>query len=186
MNFRSKSSAQRCVLKSGLATERCVPAYKAVFEDGDAVELGFLEADVDEDVRWRRAAARAKMDEWEPHGAERWDSYLTACGAFLDCGLPNFVEERLDLGSFPAFWHETTWDGGHNWLLRPHSDMLDATFSSHKMRTLASFQDLYVRLAPYRDNAALGGGVFRNTAPAVFELLAALELHLTNDKAGGE
>ena len=63
--------------------------------------------------------------------------------------------------------------------------MLDASFSSEKMRALASFQDLYVGLEPYRNEKNLGGGVIKKTAPAVFGLLAALELHPTNKKAGG-
>ena len=54
------------------------------------------------------------------------------------------------------------------------------------MRALASFQDLYVGLEPYTNDNQIGGGVIRKTAPAVFGLLAALELHPTNKKAGGE
>ena len=37
---------------------------------------------------------------------------LQASEAFLDCGLPNFIEERLDLASFPAFLRESLRDGG--------------------------------------------------------------------------
>ena len=54
------------------------------------------------------------------------------------------------------------------------------------MRALASFQDLYVGLEPYKNTDVFGGGVVKKTAPAVFGLLAALELHPTNKKAGGE
>jgi hypothetical protein len=39
------------------------------------------------------------------------------------------------------------------------------------MRALASFQDLYVGVVPYRNNELLGGGVLKSTAPAVFGLL---------------
>ena len=53
------------------------------------------------------------------------------------------------------------------------------------MKALASFQNLYVGLEPYRNNDKIGGGVLEKTAPAVFGLLAALELHPTNDMAGG-
>lgn len=63
--------------------------------------------------------------------------------------------------------------------------MLDKTFTSNKMKALASFQDLYVGLEPYKNNNQIGGGVLKKSAPAVFGLLAALELHPTNDKAGG-
>ena len=31
-----------------------------------------------------------------------------------------------------------------SWPLKPHSDVLELTFESDKMRALASFQDLYV------------------------------------------
>jgi len=53
------------------------------------------------------------------------------------------------------------------------------------MKALASFQDLYVGLEPYKNNDQFGGGVLKKTAPAVFGLLAALELHPSNNKAGG-
>lgn len=54
------------------------------------------------------------------------------------------------------------------------------------MKALASFQDLYVGLEPYRNAELFGGGVLESTAPAVFGLLAAIELHPSNDKSGGE
>ena len=54
------------------------------------------------------------------------------------------------------------------------------------MRALASFQDLYVGLEPYKNNDQLFGGVAESTAPAVFGLLAAIELHPENKKAGGK
>jgi hypothetical protein len=62
---------------------------------------------------------------------------------------------------------------------------LDAIFESDKLRALASFQDLYVGLEPYRNKQLVGGGVLQSTAPAVFGLLAAIELHPTNEKSGG-
>ena len=52
------------------------------------------------------------------------------------------------------------------------------------MKTLASFQDLYVGLEPYRNDALIGGGVLQSTAPAVFGLLAAIELHPSNKQCG--
>lgn len=72
-----------------------------------------------------------------------------------------------------------------SWPLKSHSDVLDSTFSSNKMKALASFQDLYVGLEPYKNEDQVFGGVLKKTAPAVFGLLAALELHPTNEKAGG-
>jgi hypothetical protein len=73
-----------------------------------------------------------------------------------------------------------------SWPLKPHSAVLDLIFESDKMRALASFQDLYVGLEPYSNDSQIGGGVIKKTAPAVFGLLAALELHPTNKKAGGK
>jgi phytoene desaturase (3,4-didehydrolycopene-forming) len=128
--------------------------------------------------------SRAKMNAFEPNGAAKWDEYMTACAAFLDCGLPNFIEERFDIKSFPAFLQQALRAGAKAWPLKPHSDVLDATFSSNKMRALASFQDLYVGLEPYRNDKQWFGGVLQSTAPAVFGLLAAIELHPTNQKCG--
>jgi phytoene desaturase (3,4-didehydrolycopene-forming) len=53
-----------------------------------------------------------------------------------------------------------------------------------KLKALASFQDLYVGLEPYRNDNAWAGGIFTTTAPAVFGLLSAIELHPTNEKCG--
>ena len=108
-----------------------------------------------------------------------------------------------------------------NWPLNPHSDLLDNAFDTNKMKALASFQDLYVGLSPYRRDRSspsasssssssslihdddidtdsssdtsgggtgsyvVGGGVLRRTAPAVFGLLAAIELHPTCSLSGG-
>ena len=72
------------------------------------------------------------------------------------------------------------------WPLQPHSSMLSSLFSSPKLTALASFQDLYVGLEPYKNSNQLWGGIWRKTAPAVFGLLAALELHSSNRRAGGE
>eukprot|EP00522_Entomoneis_paludosa_P002673 CAMPEP_0172473010 /NCGR_PEP_ID=MMETSP1065-20121228/68640_1 /TAXON_ID=265537 /ORGANISM="Amphiprora paludosa, Strain CCMP125" /LENGTH=469 /DNA_ID=CAMNT_0013231179 /DNA_START=48 /DNA_END=1457 /DNA_ORIENTATION=- len=124
------------------------------------------------------------MNALEENGALKWDEYMTTCEAFLECGLPNFIEERLDLPSFPAFIVQSLREFGKAWPLKPHSDVLESIFESTKMRALASFQDLYVGLEPYRNDDQLGGGVFQSTAPAVFGLLAAIELHPSNNKCG--
>jgi phytoene desaturase (3,4-didehydrolycopene-forming) len=167
----------------GLEMRQCIPAYQVVFDDGDAIELGFP-AGVSE-CEEAEEACRSKMDAYETSGSRKWDEYLACTAAFLDCGLPNFIEERLDLPSFPAFLRESLRDRFKSWPLKPHSDVLDATFKSNKMRALASFQNLYVGLEPYRNDAFFGGGVLRTTAPAVFGLLAAIELHPSNKNAGG-
>ena len=160
----------------GLDIVQCTPAYQVVFDDGDRIELGYPGNDSEDCI--------ARMNAMEENGYEKWKEYMAACSAFLDCGLPNFIEERLDLPSFPAFIYEALRGGGKAWPLKPHSDVLDAIFDSQKMKALASFQDLYVGLEPYKNDDQLFGGVLRKTAPAVFGLLAALELHPTNKKAG--
>jgi phytoene dehydrogenase-like protein len=169
----------------GLNMLTCVPAYQVVYEDGSKIDVGF--------PRQQGAAmspaelqSREIMNSFEPDGALKWDDYMRVTSAFLDCGLPNFIEERLDLMSLPTFLKEALWDFGKAWPLKPHSDVLDAMFESEKMKALASFQDLYVGLEPYRNNELLGGGVLKSTAPAIFGLLAAIELHPSNSKSGGE
>lgn len=170
-----------------LEIEQCIPAYQVVFDDGDSIELGFPSKDCleNEKVAKCETRSRAKMNQFESNGAQKWDEYMGATSAFLDCGLPNFIEERLDIPSFPAFLREALRGGGKAWPLKPHSDVLDAIFDSNKMKAMASFQDLYVGLEPYKKrDSQLDGGVITTTAPAVFGLLAALELHPTNEKCG--
>ncbi|KAL7544592.1 hypothetical protein ACHAWF_012242 [Thalassiosira exigua] len=176
----------------GLEMKQCIPAYQAVFEDGKTVKLGFprskcsrgLSLDEIKDIQIQEQESVAAFDSLEPDGHRKWTEYLDTCAAYLDCGLPNFIEEKLDVGSFPAFLNEALRDGGKRWPLRPHSSMLESLFESPELRALASFQDLYVGLSPYADSRKVGGGVWGKTAPAVFGLLAAIELHPTNDKAG--
>ena len=125
------------------------------------------------------------MDTYEVDGSKKWDDYMTITSAYLNAGLPNFIEERLDLTTLPEFLIQSLKNFGRAWPLKPHSDVLDEIFDSNKLKALASFQDLYVGLEPYRNEKLIGGGVLKSTAPAVFGLLAAIELHPTNDKAGG-
>jgi phytoene desaturase (3,4-didehydrolycopene-forming) len=170
----------------GLVLKQCVPAYRVIFDDGDSIDLGFPRSTLGNlnGYHEMEAESRKRMDSFEKDGAKKWDEYMKACEAFLDCGLPNFIEERLNLSSFPPFIRESLREFGKAWPLKPHSDVLDAIFESNKMRALASFQDLYVGLQPYRKENALLGGVLQATAPAVFGLLAAIELHPTNSKCG--
>jgi phytoene dehydrogenase-like protein len=169
----------------GLEMKQCVPAYKVIFEDGDTIDLGFPRQPTKKLGETERQS-RETMNRWEDNGAAKWDNYMRVTSAFLDAGLSNFIEERPDLGSLPKFVMEALRDFAKAWPLKPHSDVLDAIFQSNKMKALASFQDLYVGLEPYRNNEFLGGGVLRTTAPAVFGLLAAIELHPSNPKSGGE
>ena len=117
--------------------KQCAPAYKVIFEDGDMINVGFPhrrhnEADHPNDLDALEAESRRKMDSFEKDGAAKWDEYMRVCEAFLDCGLPNFIEEKLDLQSFPAFLQEALRDFGKAWPLKPHSDVLDAIFQSDK------------------------------------------------------
>jgi phytoene desaturase (3,4-didehydrolycopene-forming) len=173
--FRDCSNNTKDATDYGLHMKQCAPAYQVIFEDGDCIELGFPTAMMNE----AEQQSRLKMNSYEPNGAIKWDGYMRTMAAYLECGLPNFIEERLDLASFPAFIIEALRDSARAWPLKPHSDVLDDMFESQKMKSLASFQNLYVGLEPYRNNNQLGGGILRKTAPAVFGLLAAIELHPT-------
>lgn len=183
--FTQCSNNDKQAIDYGLDLLQCVPAYQVVFEDGSKLDVGFPRDDGNA-MTAAELESREIMDSFESDGAAKWDGYMRTTSAFLDCGLPNFIEERLDLPSFPAFLREALSDFLKAWPLKPHSDVLDAIFESEKMKALASFQDLYVGLEPYRNNELLGGGVLKSTAPAVFGLLAAIELHPTNSKSGGE
>ena len=156
----------------------CIPAYQVIFSDGDRLSLGFRNDPAFEE---ESKISRDMMDSFEVNGAAKFDRYMEICEAYLDCGLPNFIEQRLDLSSFPSFIREALLSA---WPLQPHSELLDTLFLSDKMKALASFQDLYVGLKPYRDPKALAGGILRDVAPAVFGLLAAIELHPNNANGG--
>ena len=189
---RSTTQTATAAEAYGLHMKQCIPAYQVVFDDGDAISVGFprskcqsnLSIEEIKEIQLLEQESIAKLNELEPNGFEKWQDYLNTCAAFLDCGLPNFIEERLDVTTLPAFLVEALKDGAKRWPLQPHSTMLDALFDSPKLKAMASFQDLYVGLEPYMNEQQLGGGVLRKTAPAVFGLLAALELHPTNGKAG--
>ncbi|KAL7528206.1 hypothetical protein ACHAXR_002325, partial [Thalassiosira sp. AJA248-18] len=177
----------------GLEMKQCIPAYQVVFEDGDTIPVGFPRSKCGDQgytleqikqIQILEQESITKFNSLELNGFQLWQEYLNTCAAFLDCGLPNFIEERLDLGSFPAFLFESLREGGKRWPLQPHSSMLSSLFTSPKLIALASFQNLYVGLEPYVNSRQIGGGVLRKTAPAVFGLLAAIELHPTNGRAG--
>jgi phytoene desaturase (3,4-didehydrolycopene-forming) len=173
--------AHTTVAAYGLTMRPCVPAYTVVFEDGDRISVGFpdsvMKNDDNDALQRCYQESRHIMNRWEEQGAEKWDDYLDICRSYLQCGLPNFIEERLDLSTLPSFIQAATRNGFQAWPLKPHSDVLDDLFQSDKMRALASFQDLYVGLEPYRNDRFPGGGVGHTTAPAVFGLLSAIELH---------
>ncbi len=103
--------------KYGLVIRPCQPAYQVVFDAGDRIDLGFpKQPSIDSDdaaaMRDLEAISRQKMDSFEPKGSRKLDDYMRAMSAFLDCGLPNFIEERFDLSTFPAFLREALRDFG--------------------------------------------------------------------------
>ena len=165
----------------GLEMKQCIPAYQVIFDDGDTISLGYPRSKCSDDyyaleeikqMQMMEQGSISKFNSLEQDGFEKWRDYLNTCAAYLDCGLPNFIEERLDLPSFPAFLIEALREGAKRWPLQPHSSMLTSLFASPKMIALASFQDLYVGLEPYANSRLAGGGILRKTAPAVFGLLA--------------
>ena len=99
----------------GLEILQCAPAYQVVFEDGDSIQLGFPKnSDLiknSDELQTSEMQSRKKMNSFEPNGAVKWDEYMQSTQAFLDCGLPNFIEERLDVLSFPSFLYEALRDG---------------------------------------------------------------------------
>lgn len=96
------SDCGRNAKEFGLDMVQCAPAYQVVFEDGESIMLGFPQGG-DENVQAMEKKSREQMNSFETDGASKWDEYMTSTSAFLDCGLPNFIEERLDLASFPSF-----------------------------------------------------------------------------------
>ena len=186
--FTETTSTNKTASDYGLDIVQCVPAYQVIFDDGDRISVGFPEQIQQQQQQYQeveKALSRTKMDTYEVDGSKKWDDYMTITSAYLNAGLPNFIEERLDLTTLPEFLIQSLKNFGRAWPLKPHSDVLDEIFDSNKLKALASFQDLYVGLEPYRNEKLIGGGVLKSTAPAVFGLLAAIELHPTNDKAGG-
>jgi len=183
--FSEVSMNTKMAVDYGLEMVQCSPAYQVVFDDGDRISVGFPKDDKnDKTFSEEETKSRAQMDAYEAEGASKWDDYLAITEAYLDAGLPNFIEEKLDLLSLPKFLYYALKDKAQAWPLKPHSVVLDDLFESEKLKALASFQDLYVGLEPYENSNLLGGGVLRSTAPAVFGLLAAIELHPTNKNAG--
>lgn len=82
----------------GLEMKQCIPAYQVVFEDGDAISVG-----IPKGYSEGQQSMEDKMNQFETNGAKKWNDYMEACQAFLDCGLPNFIEERLELSTLPSF-----------------------------------------------------------------------------------
>lgn len=93
----------------GLTMKQCIPAYQVVFEDGDSIDVGYPRQPT-ERMSQAELQSRQKMNSYEKDGALKWDEYMRATSAFLDAGLSNFIEERLDLLSLPNFLVEALRD----------------------------------------------------------------------------
>jgi NAD(P)-binding Rossmann-like domain len=120
--------AQSSAKEYGFEYQRCVPSYRAIFDDGDFIDLGYPLNHTE------YSTMVSNMDRLEPEGSSRWNDYMRVCEAFLDCGLPNFIEERLDLSTFPNFLFQALRGFGKAWPLKAHSDVLDGIFTSPKIK----------------------------------------------------
>jgi phytoene desaturase (3,4-didehydrolycopene-forming) len=105
----SRAVASKSTSKDyGLDMVQCIPAYQVIFEDGDCISVGFPFSSSPSTsssslLQHEERLSREKMDSYERNGSKKWDEYMKIASAYLDCGLPNFIEERLDLKSFPNF-----------------------------------------------------------------------------------
>jgi hypothetical protein len=122
---KSRAGPRKTAEDYGLKMLQCVPAYQVIFEDGDCLSVGFPAKVVEEEDTGtvdpareeKERESRTKMDSYERNGAAKWDRYMAITAAYLDCGFPNFIEERLDLGSFPNFFGPIVqgfWKGERN------------------------------------------------------------------------
>ena len=157
-----------------LRLARCAPSYGVHFADGlpSPLEIGGNAAS--------EATLRENMESVEPGSYTAYQDYLAAARANLDAGLPIFIRERLgtpELAKLPKFLGAALLGGGaasgrfapvRDWPLASHAAQAEELFSVPRHRELATFQDLYIGLAP-------------SDAPSVFSLLQAIELAPTGD-----
>ena len=139
--------------------DRVDPSYSVFFDDGaDKVELGGSD----------EAKLRERLNQEGDGAYDRYVEYLKTAGEYLRTGWPLFVEEDLTKVSLlPRFLNTAL----REWPLQSHDAHLRRFFPSEpRLRALCSFNDMYVGLTPY-------------DAPAVFSLLAAIEL--TRGGGGG-
>ena len=113
--FTETTTSSKTSKDYGLDIVQCIPAYQVIFDDGDCISVGFPssssasstttnnDSENDFSLQQQQQISRNKMDSYELNGSQKWDEYMKITSAYLDCGLPNFIEERFDLGSFPNF-----------------------------------------------------------------------------------
>ena len=127
---------------------RVEPFYRCFFEDS----MTHVDITNDEGIM------KAQVDTIEPNAWENYKRYISIASAFLNFGLPNVIEERLDFTHFLSFVKACL----QAFPLLSHSTILKSLFKAPQIQATLSFQDLYIGLAP-------------NESPAVFALLQALE-----------
>lgn len=127
---------------------RVEPFYRCFFED----TMTWV------DITNNEGIMKAQVNRIEPNAWENYQRYMNLASAFLNFGLPNVIEEKLDLTHFFSFVKACL----QAFPLLSHSTVLQSLFKSPQLQAILSFQDLYIGLAP-------------NEAPAVFSLLQALE-----------
>jgi phytoene desaturase (3,4-didehydrolycopene-forming) len=142
-----------------LDVKRVQPAYAVWYEtlsDRGPVILG-----------GDRSELRRRLELEAPGGFERFEEYRATAREYLRAGWPIFIEEDISPPSLlrlvPRFL-ATAVSALWKWPLFGHDAQLRRLFpDSPRLRALCSFEDLYVGLTPVE-------------APAVFSLLAAIEL----------
>ena len=142
-----------------LDIKRVAPAYAVWYEqhaDRGPVILG-----------GDRSELRRRLELEAPGGFERFEEYRATAREYLRAGWPIFIEEDISPASLvklvPRFL-ATAVSAVWKWPLFGHDAQLRRLFpDSPRLRALCSFEDLYVGLTPVE-------------APAVFSLLAAIEL----------
>ena len=142
-----------------LDIKRVAPAYAVWYEkytDRGPVILG-----------GDRNELRRRLELEAPGGFERFEEYRATAREYLRAGWPIFIEEDISPPSLlrlvPRFL-ATAVSALWKWPLFGHDAQLRRLFpDSPRLRALCSFEDLYVGLTPVE-------------APAVFSLLAAIEL----------
>ena len=142
-----------------LDIKRVAPAYAVWYEkyaDRGPVILG-----------GDRSELRRRLELEAPGGFERFEEYRATAREYLRAGWPIFIEEDISPASLlrlvPRFL-ATAVSALWKWPLFGHDAQLRRLFpDSPRLRALCSFEDLYVGLTPVE-------------APAVFSLLAAIEL----------
>ena len=130
--------------------KKVAPLYRCFFEsDGTYF-----------DISTNLTSMEAALESIESGSTQKYKEYMDTASAFLEFGLPNVIEEKLNTTRLPSFLRACL----SSFPLTSHHSMLSTFFQSEKLRAALSFQDLYIGLSPYE-------------APAIFSLLQALEFN---------